>query len=40
MFVEPGQQLPQIALPHLSGGDVSLSTYRGKQLLLFMWASW
>ena len=36
-----GDPLPDIRLPRLgSGGDLSLSTLRGKRLLLFFWGSW
>ncbi|HEV7663039.1 MAG TPA: redoxin domain-containing protein [Chloroflexota bacterium] len=35
-----GDVLPDIALPTLDGRMVHLSEYRGKRLLLFMWASW
>lgn len=35
-----GDPLPPIALPDLEGHNVRLEDYRGKRLLLFMWASW
>lgn len=35
-----GQLAPDVALPLLNGGTVHLSDYRGKRLLMFMWASW
>ena len=36
-----GDPLPDIRLPQLgSGSDLSLSTLRGKRLLLFFWGSW
>ena len=35
-----GQQVPDIALPTLDGRSVSLHQFRGKKLVLFMWASW
>ena len=31
---------PPITLPTLDGNPVDLSSYRGKKLVLFMWASW
>ena len=31
---------PDIALPDLGGQLVRLADYRGKHLLIFMWASW
>lgn len=39
-LVGTGQQLPDIALPDLDGRTQRLSEYRGRKLLLFMWASW
>ena len=35
-----GHKAPDFTLPSLSGGDVSLSDYAGKKLVVFMWASW
>jgi peroxiredoxin len=35
-----GDELPPIALPGLDGRTVRLQDYRGKRLLVFMWASW
>jgi peroxiredoxin len=35
-----GEALPAIALPSLDGRMIQLSDYRGKRLLVFMWASW
>ena len=35
-----GQPLPDITLPLLSGGELSLLDLRGKKQLLFMWGSW
>ncbi len=35
-----GDTHPEFALPDLDGHTVRLSDYRGKQLLIFMWASW
>ena len=31
---------PAFELPSLAGGSVRLSDYRGKKVVLFMWASW
>jgi len=39
-FIERGDMLPAITLPDLDGNPVALEAYRGKKLLLFMWASW
>ncbi len=38
--VKEGDQAPDFTLRSLDGDDVSLSDYRGKRLVLFMWASW
>ena len=35
-----GDLAPAIALPALDGRSVRLSDFRGKRLLVFMWASW
>lgn len=35
-----GTQVPDFTLPTLDGKMVRLSDYRGKRLVLFMWASW
>lgn len=35
-----GTQLPDFALPNLDGKNIRLSDYRGKRLVIFMWASW
>ncbi len=35
-----GEEAPDFRLPSLSGGDVSLSGYAGKRLVVFIWASW
>ena len=35
-----GEQAPDFTLPGLDGGQVSLSDYRGKRVIVFMWASW
>ena len=35
-----GDRLPPIALPDLQGRSIRLHDYRGKRLLIFMWASW
>ena len=39
--VKAGDVVPDFALPSISDGKmVSLSSFRGKRVLLFMWASW
>lgn len=35
-----GQVAPDVELPDLDGRLVRLSDYRGRRLLIFMWASW
>ena len=35
-----GQELPEITLPLLDGGELDLGSLRGKKLLLFFWGSW
>jgi len=35
-----GDALPPIVLPGLDGRTIRLQDYRGKSLLVFMWASW
>jgi peroxiredoxin len=39
-FIRTGQTIPEITLPTLDGSPVSLTSFRGKKLLVFMWASW
>lgn len=38
--VNVGDEAPDFTLTSLDGTKVSLSDYRGKRLILFMWASW
>ncbi len=39
-YPEVGDTLPSVALPDVHGRTVDLTAYRGRKLLLFMWASW
>lgn len=39
-IVNVGDEAPDFTLRSLDGNDVSLSDYRGKKLIVFMWASW
>ena len=39
-MVKVGDAAPDFALSSLDGEEVKLSDYRGKRLVLFMWASW
>ncbi len=38
--VRVGDAAPDFSLRALDGEEVKLSDYRGKRLVLFMWASW
>ena len=38
--VNVGDEAPDFTLPALDGSEVRLSDYRGKNVVLFMWASW
>ncbi|MCF8366421.1 MAG: peroxiredoxin family protein [Bacteroidales bacterium] len=38
--VSPGKTIPEIKLPDVSGKQVSLSSLKGKNVILFFWASW
>ncbi len=35
-----GEPSPDWMLPLLDGGELRLSTLRGKQVLLFFWGNW
>lgn len=38
--IEPGAPAPEISLPALGGGTLSLSSLRGKVVYIDIWASW
>ncbi|HBJ32885.1 MAG TPA: hypothetical protein DDY93_16140 [Dehalococcoidia bacterium] len=38
--VGEGDYAPGFTLPSLGGENITLSDYRGKRVILFMWASW
>jgi len=40
LCVEVGKPVPEVTLPSIDGSDVSLSSLRGKIVLLAFWASW
>ncbi len=40
LCVEVGKPVPVVVLPQLDGGTLSLSSLRGKIVLLAFWASW
>lgn len=40
LSVKPGEELPNVTLPTLEGESVSLSSFRGKIVMLAFWASW
>jgi peroxiredoxin len=33
-------KMQDVTLPDLNGNSVSISDYKGKNTLIFMWASW
>jgi peroxiredoxin len=33
-------KMKDVSLPDLQGNSVSISDYKGKNTLIFMWASW
>lgn len=35
-----GDRLPDLRLPLLGGGELSIGSFRGRYVLLFMWSSW
>ena len=39
-IVKAGDQAPDFSLRSLDGRQVSLADYRGKKVIVFMWASW
>ena len=39
-FATIGDTIPEIVLPDLDGRPVSLASFAGHKLLIFMWASW
>ena len=38
--LQVGDGAPDITLPTVAGGEVSLQGFHGKRMILFMWASW
>jgi len=38
--VEVGKVVPDVALTDMSGKSVRLSSFRGRKLILFNWATW
>ena len=39
-IVNVNDEAPDFTLHAIDGEEVSLSDYRGKKVILFMWASW
>jgi hypothetical protein len=39
-FVDVGGNLPGVSLPDLEGNPIALSSFAGRKLIVFMWASW
>jgi peroxiredoxin len=35
-----GDRMPDVELPDLAGRAIRVGDFRGRPLLLFMWASW
>ena len=35
-----GDSFPDVTLPRLDGGDLSINDLRERRLLLFFWGSW
>jgi peroxiredoxin len=35
-----GQPIPDFSLPSIQGDEIRVDSYRGKKLVIFMWASW
>ncbi len=38
--VTPGQMAPEISLPGVNAGNIKLSSFKGKVVLIDFWASW
>ena len=39
-LLQPGSPAPDIAMPTIDGGSVSIADYKGKYVVLDFWASW
>ncbi|MCL0042934.1 peroxiredoxin family protein [Dehalococcoidia bacterium] len=39
-FPESGHEVPDFTLPTLDGEPINIREYRGKKVIVFMWASW
>lgn len=39
-YPKVGDPSPNFTLPSLDGQEISLSSYKGKKMIVFMWASW
>ena len=39
-YPDLGEAAPDFTLTSLEGNPISLSSYRGKKVIVFMWASW
>ena len=35
-----GDLVPDLSLPTLEGSTINLREFRGRKLIIFMWASW
>lgn len=39
-YLGVGDQIPDVSLPRLGGGQFAFEPLRGKYALLYLWASW
>jgi peroxiredoxin len=39
-FLDVDADLPDISLPDLDGNPIAPSSFAGRKLVVFMWASW
>ena len=39
-YPKVGDIAPDFTLPSLDGEEISLASYRGRKVIVFMWASW
>ena len=38
--LRPGDRFPELVLPDLDGEPLSVASFRGRKLVLHVWASW
>lgn len=39
-LLQVGDQMPDLTLTDINGGEIQLSRYAGKKYIIYMWASW